>query len=346
MDEGQRREGVVDDIMEGISTASGEPNEIYSYQAPWIVYSLGFSHNPRHPYRLACGSFLEDPRNYVHIVQLNPHTNCFEVKAEFEHLYPPSKIMWVPDSEGKLPDLLATSGDSLMIWENNGQSVNLRAKLVNDRHREYCEPLTSFDWNTIDPNVIGTASIDTSCTIWDLETQQLRTQLIAHDKEVYDIAWDKNQFVFATVGADGSVRKFDLRNLSKSTIVYESPDYNPLLRIAWNKTNSNYLATIQMDSSSVHILDVRGAQMPVAELNGHTNCVNSLSWAPNSCYHICTAGDDCQALIWDLQTSAHPIEDPILAYSAEAEITMLQWSVNQPNWVAIAFNKTLQLLRV
>lgn len=36
------------------------------------------------------------------------------------------------------------------------------------------------------------------------------TQLIAHDREVYDIAWG-GLGVFATVSADGSVRVFDLR---------------------------------------------------------------------------------------------------------------------------------------
>ena len=36
------------------------------------------------------------------------------------------------------------------------------------------------------------------------------TQLIAHDREVYDIAWG-GVGVFASVSADGSVRVFDLR---------------------------------------------------------------------------------------------------------------------------------------
>ncbi|CAF4565395.1 unnamed protein product, partial [Rotaria magnacalcarata] len=35
-----------------------------------------------------------------------------------------------------------------------------------------CAPLTSFDWNEIEPNLIGTSSIDTTCTIWGLETGQ------------------------------------------------------------------------------------------------------------------------------------------------------------------------------
>ena len=39
--------------------------------------------------------------------------------------------------------------------------------------------------------------------------------------------------------------------------------------------------------------------------------------------HICSAGDDAQALIWDLTNIPNPIEDPILAYQAEGEVNML-----------------------
>lgn len=40
-----------------------------------------------------------------------------------------------------------------------------------------------------------------------------KTQLIAHDKEVYDIAFACGKDIFGTVGADGSLRLFDLRRL-------------------------------------------------------------------------------------------------------------------------------------
>jgi WD repeat-containing protein 68 len=119
--------------------------------------------------------------------------------------------------------------------------------------------------------LLGTACIDTTCTIWDVNTQQAKTQIIAHDKEVYDIGgyyrshihlfdalpWHSHQScticspfiiqvisvsavvwllcctivwhtafargkdLFASVGADGSVRMFDLRSLVHSTIIYE-----------------------------------------------------------------------------------------------------------------------------
>ena len=86
----------------------------------------------------------------------------------------------------------------------------MKFPLVNQNKKsEYCAPLTSFDWNESDPNLIGTSSIDTTCTIWDVTTCQARTQLIAHDKEVFDISFSSSptaKDIFASVGADASVR--------------------------------------------------------------------------------------------------------------------------------------------
>lgn len=44
---------------------------------------------------------------------------------------------------------------------------------------------------------------------------------------------------------------FDLRHLEHSTIIYEDPTHTPLLRLAWNKQDANYLATMAMDSNEV-----------------------------------------------------------------------------------------------
>lgn len=38
-----------------------------------------------------------------------------------------------------------------------------------------------------------------------------KTQLIAHDSEVYDVAFSNSKDIFGTVGRDGSLRMFDLR---------------------------------------------------------------------------------------------------------------------------------------
>ena len=326
---------------------SNENTEVFTYTAPWVIYAMSFSSNPSFPYRLAIGSFIETHSNKIEIVQLNKETKRFEVKAGFEHPYPPTKIMWIPDLTGSRPDLMATSGECIRIWQV-GEAVVLKTPLVNHRSAEYSAPLTSFDWNQDDPTLLGTSSIDTTCTIWDVEKEAVKTQLIAHDKEVYDFAFNKGVNTFASVGADGSVRLFDLRNLQHSNIIYESPIAAPILRLAWNKLDEHYLATIAMDCDCVTILDVRSPAMPVAELTGHHNNVNAIAWAPHSSCHICTAGDDNQALIWDLQRpgQGNSHSEPILSYMSEAEISALQWSNSQFEWVAIAFNQSAQMLRV
>ncbi len=40
---------------------------------------------------------------------------------------------------------------------------------MQNKNSEFCAPLTSFDWNETDLNRLGTSSIDTTCTIWDIE---------------------------------------------------------------------------------------------------------------------------------------------------------------------------------
>jgi WD repeat-containing protein 68 len=111
----------------------------------------------------------------------------------------------------------------------------------------------------------------------------VKTQLIAHDKEVYDIAFSKaggGRDMFASVGADGSVRMFDLRHLEHSTIIYEDPNHTPLLRLAWNKQDPNYLATVAMDACEVIILDVRVPCTPVARYGtGHRGFFSRRFWA-------------------------------------------------------------------
>ena len=192
---------------------------------------------------------------------------------------------------------------------------------------------------------MGTASIDTTCSVWDIEVQQSLTQLIAHEKEVYDLAFAKGTDIFASVGGDGSVRLFDLRSLEHSTILFETEELRPLLRIVWNKQDPNYLATILVDSNDIIVLDVRVPSVPVTVLS-HTASVNSVGWAPHSSCHICSAGDDCLALIWDISSLPHPIEDPILAYNATSHINHLQWSALQTDWISIAFGNSVQILRV
>ncbi|KAI8853739.1 WD40-repeat-containing domain protein [Chytridium lagenaria] len=355
--------------------------EKYNYKAPWCAYAMNWSQRPG-TFRLGLGSFIEEYCNKIQVIQLFDKDGDFQKVAEIDHHYPVSKLMWCPYKGGPTPDLFATTGDYFKLYEmvdvegeEGRQNIVLKATLTNVRKnkRDFCAPLTSFDWNETDPSLCVTSSIDTTCTVWDVNTQQAKTQLIAHDKEVFDVAFARGTDVFASVGADGSVRMFDLRALDHSTIIYETPsmmvpaplpvpnlhlpptsasiitptssstmepnltvENPPLVRLSWNKQDPNYLSAIQIGSASVLVLDIRVPAVPVVELGGHEAAVNALSWAPHSSAHICTAGDDCQALIWDIsQMSKKP-----------QHINQLTWSSANSEWVAISFANTIQALKV
>lgn len=51
--------------------------------------------------------------------------------------------------------------------------MHIYLQCFQNKNSDFCAPLTSFDWNEVDPNLIGTSSIDTTCTIWGLETTQV-----------------------------------------------------------------------------------------------------------------------------------------------------------------------------
>ncbi|XP_021762895.1 protein TRANSPARENT TESTA GLABRA 1-like [Chenopodium quinoa] len=324
-------------------------NTLVTYDSPYPLYAMSFSLSSAGISRrssdqiIAVGSFIEEYNNRIDILTFDEQT--LTQNLSFPHPYPPTKLMFQPSASS--PPILASSADFLRLYSFKNDSIELVSKLNNSKSSDFCAPLTSFDWNDVVPQRIGTSSIDTTCTIWDIEKCVVETQLIAHDKEVYDIAWGEAG-VFASVSADGSVRIFDLRDKEHSTIVYESPEPDtPLLRLAWNKQDLRYMATTLMDSNKVVILDIRSPTMPVAEFERHQASVNAVAWAPHSGRHICSVGDDSQALIWELPTVASPNGiDPLSMYNAGSEINQLQWSAAQPEWISIAFSNKLQLLRV
>lgn len=69
----------------------------------------------------------------MEIIQLSENGTSFIHRQSFDHQYPPTKILWIPDKNSTKPDLLCTSGEYLRIWSVNqsNNSVGLKAELKN-----------------------------------------------------------------------------------------------------------------------------------------------------------------------------------------------------------------------
>lgn len=138
----------------------------------------------------------------------------------------------------------------------------------------------------------------------------------------------------------------NIRNLEHSTIAYETPDASPLVRLAWNKQDPNFIAVMNVDSNKLLVLDIRFPSLAVTELISNSkSSFNSMSWAPHSSGHLCSADDDGQVLVWEISQAA-PKVDPILCYTSSSEINQVAWSSIQPDWIAAANGQSVELLRI
>ena len=89
-----------DSRQPGAPLEEGDPPEkkqIYTYESDWTLYSINFSNKNEKEFRLSLGSFIEDTQNKIEIIKLNEDKGDFERCCVFDHEYPPTKIMWIPD---------------------------------------------------------------------------------------------------------------------------------------------------------------------------------------------------------------------------------------------------------
>ena len=320
-----------------------ENKNIYDYATNMNLYGIAFQ-NGSCP-RLAISSLEKRFDNKIEILELVDKSNDNDLKKvlELQIGYPCTKLLWSPN---KLKNsLLAFSSDCIQIYDYSEEKQNLlfQTKLNNIKSK-YNGPLTSFDWNTANDALLGTASVDTTCTIWDLNKLSIKTQLIAHDKEVFDIQFGKEENIFISGGADGSVRLFDLRNLDHSTIIYETKGNSAINKLAWNLQTSNLIAALSLDKNIIYIFDSRmNTNVSLDELNLHKEPVTGFVWAPDNISQLCSVSEDCNVIISNVNTESS--QNNNVSYTAPFPINNVDWCKVIPEWIGITFKNRVQLLR-
>lgn len=333
------------------------------------TYKEGFSNKLQVVQGLAYDKEMTENLDLDHTVEgFDFHLAC-EVNLD----YPITHLQWDPLNTPRL----AASLDLLRLYkldyEDNEVMLVQTHMLANnpttkDDVNTY-PPVTSFDWNATDPSIVITLSIDTTCTVWDLhrtyndegtEMATVKTQLIAHDLEVFDVKFvSKLTNIFALVGNDGLMRVFDLRLLEHSTIIYEPPatkslNSKALLKLLTLNIDQHHLATIGVNSNEVIIIDMRMPGLPVALIDGSLGgvlpgAINLIQWHPSSNY-LLTGGDDCQALVWDCTKLSGDlgtvIDTPVLAYEEEYEVNNVCWRRDLGDWFGVVSGKGFQAVGI
>jgi WD repeat-containing protein 68 len=218
-------------------------------------------------------------------------SDAMEVITQVDTSFPITGLAWMPVEPTVLGnDLLMTSSDVLRLYKFDNNTIHEHVQLKSNfsNAADHPSPITNFHWNHYNPARVAAASVDTTVSIWNVERQQLESMCIAHDQPVFDVGFSSSN-IFASVSSDGSLRSFDVRSLGTSQILFERPSSRPLLRLKWNRVDTNYITVLLEEPSrargtyehDVVVIDVRKPVRPVSSFSYGLEAINTMAWCPN-----------------------------------------------------------------
>lgn len=272
-----------------------------------------FYENPTYNLVAKCNYNINAAKNKKDVVQIEKVKKIYSNKSleslEIDNTkvglkvskLPITNIGFLPTSfyrSDELNRLLVTSSDTLNLLHYNEESNDL-TDILNFTQLKYNNgdknnstqfnsfpPITAFDFNISNNTDIIQSCIDTTCTVYDLTKQKIKTQLIAHDDLVLDVKYlnnnniKKNGELFMTAGNDGSLRLFDLRTLDHSSILYEDSQKRPLLNLEVNPLDSNKILCFALNSKKITYIDLRFEKSPLKEFSIGSD-ITSCLWLNN-----------------------------------------------------------------
>ena len=142
-------------------TESPQTAQVYTYDCDFPNNAIAFRNRKDNKFQLAVASFeTESMNNKVEIVDLSlqSHNSGFTKVGEFQHEFPPTKMMWIPTSADGNPDnadasmqrdLLATTAECLRVWERvedpTGSSQGIFKENKISRNVSTFESISCFD---------------------------------------------------------------------------------------------------------------------------------------------------------------------------------------------------------
>ncbi|OHT02653.1 DDB1- and CUL4-associated factor 7 like protein [Tritrichomonas foetus] len=245
-----------------------------SIPLPFRPFALSFSSPFAQENRLAICSFDQNPQNQFRIFRMVGPSIIAESGAPVK--LPQTCCMFSPHGHLKdETDLLLLGGDSLKLYTTAPNSLTPTAEIQISQNNE---PITGIDWSLIENSLVLTGSSDATVSALNINTGQIMQQVIAHDHPIHDVKFCGASSTFVTVGFDGSLRLFDLRDLNNSFILYQTA--KPLTRCAISPIDPNKIATFSRGSNSAIIIDSRKPGM-AASANGdqHNEQVTCIGWS-------------------------------------------------------------------
>ena len=124
-----------------------------------------------------------------------------------------------------------------------------------------------------------------------------------HNAEITKVQWNPEvAHILASAAVNGSCHIWDLRQ-KKSWCELRDAKRGAIADICWNPTQSLQIITAMGDDTNpvMNMWDLRSSTtVPLAQLQGHTQGILSMSWCPNDTSLLLSCGKDNHTFLWDL----------------------------------------------
>jgi len=229
-----------------------------------------------------------------------------------------SSIAWSPMS-----NFSSDFGSGLIAGGMNDGTINLwdPSKLISKHpspqmssFKHHGGPVAGLDFNPIaaSNHLLASGGADGQVLIHNLDRPDTPKQpyvpapdpgAAKHTAEVSRVAWNTLvPHILASASANGSCHVWDLRQ-KKSWCELRDAKKGAIADIAWNPIEGLQIVTAMGDDTNpvINMWDLRSSTtLPLAQLQGHTQGVLSMSWCPSDTSLLLSCGKDNHTFVWDL----------------------------------------------
>ncbi|XP_041352010.1 periodic tryptophan protein 1 homolog [Gigantopelta aegis] len=174
-----------------------------------------------------------------------------------------------------------------------------KKKKLSSQQTSHTDAVLDLSWNTIQRNILASASADFTVGLWDLLTLQMATSINQHSEKVQCVQWHPHESESLLTGSfDKTVKVFDCRSPNDANKTWQLE--GEVERVLWDHFSPvNFYAT--NDKGTVFYLDMRQDKKPVFTLAAHNEAVTGLSLSTQIAGLLVTTSSDKNMKVWDVQ---------------------------------------------